>query len=102
MVSGTAIVPPGFGMAPGWTVTVIFAGVLPEDGETATPGWELETVKSVALLPGSEIVKVAVSALRLQKFVCTRTSSEEVAIRGNLFRRPSGRTLTPLSEIAYM
>src|SRR6266446_5670848 len=100
--SGTASVPKVFCIAAGSTVTVTVAGVVPEDGEIVTPACAVEMEKLVLLPPGSETTKVCFMALRLQKFDCTRRSSVETARRPNLLMEPTGRIITPLSEIAYI
>ena len=48
------------------------------------------------------MTNVCFIALRLQKFDCTSRSSTDVVSRFALFNDPTGRTITPLSEIAYI
>ena len=53
-------------MAAGSTVTVIVAGVVPEAGETVSPGCAAEMEKSVEPPPASVMVNVCASTFRLQ------------------------------------
>src|SRR5581483_8819181 len=93
IVNGTARVPPVGGMIAAFTVTVTFAGVLPEETLMLTPLCGLEIEKSVALPPGSLTVNEVVSALRVQKLDCTSTSSCDVVSRGYLVNSPTGSTV---------
>src|SRR5436305_9025174 len=78
------------------------AGVVPDEGEMFTPAWPPEIAKSVRLPPGSEMTNVCFIAVRLQKLDWTSRSSTEVVSRFALFNDPTGRTITPLSEMAYI
>jgi hypothetical protein len=58
MIKFTAVVP-WVSNCPGSTVTVTVAGVVPLAGEIVTPGVVVEMLKSVALPPGSLMVKLS-------------------------------------------
>ena len=76
------MVPVRFWKAAGSTRICTSAGVFPEVGDTVTPTWLTEIVKSVFPPPGSVMTSVAVMTLRLQKLVWTSRSSAEAARRG--------------------
>src|SRR5580704_10401265 len=84
----------------GSTETVTIAGVTPLEGDTFSPAVDEAIVNGVLPPPGSVMVMVWVLTARLQKLPRNTMSRCEAVKRGTEFRLPTGRMVTPLSEIA--
>src|ERR1035441_1641830 len=100
MVRATARVPFWFWKVVGSTRTWTVAGVIPEEGEMVTPWVLVESWKSVLPPPGSVMVTVWVITSRLQKVPRAATPRTEATRRCCWFKRPTGNTMTPLSEFS--
>src|SRR5574340_40386 len=80
----------------------MLAGVTPEDGETLTPASVEETVNSTFPPPGLRMVTSCAATRRSQYPPRNTRSSWLATTRFAEFREPTGSTVTPLSEIAYI
>src|SRR5450432_1390802 len=98
----TASVPCRAENAEGSIVTVTEAGVIPAAGDTLTPGLAGLKVNALPPPPGSVTVKVREMVLLSQKFPRKNRLGAEVVTRDMEFRKPTGRTSTPESEMEYI